>query len=140
MQRIGELFIDAAWRDRNLVDGNPLMRWLRTLSTPPKTRILLGAGVQLTVRTARALVRFRREEIAKMAASWPDLPDFALWLAANPGGRNRERPVCRVKDGVVEKFVSVREAARAIRSTHDDVEKRIETFHRDSDGWTWWDG
>jgi hypothetical protein len=138
MQRVGESFTEMAWECRSLVD-NALMRWLRSLPAPPKSAVLLGSGVQLTVRTARALVRFRREEIAKMAGSWPDPPDFALWPPANRGGRGHRRPVCRVRAEVVEKFASVEDAARAIGTTRDDISERTDSGHRDAAGWTWWD-
>lgn len=138
MQRVGEPFVEMAWSCRQLVD-NPLMRWLRTLDTPPASRVFLGAGAQLTVHAARALVRFRREQIARMAGSWPDPPDFALWPAVNRGGRDHRRPVRRVRGEAVEKYASVEEAARAIDSSRDDVDERIDSGHRDAAGWSWWD-
>src|SRR4030042_3613809 len=85
MQRDGESFVDNAWQCRFLVD-NSFMRWLRTLPKRPKARVLLGAGVQLNLPTARALVAFCREQIARAAGSWPSPPDFALWPPVNRGG------------------------------------------------------
>jgi len=138
MQRDGESFVDNAWQCRFLVD-NALTRWLRTLPRRPKTRVLLGAGVQLNLRTARALVSFCREQIARGAGSWPEPPDFALWPPLNRGGNTHRRAVCRVKGQTVERFASVEAAARAIRTSRDDVDERIANGHPDRGGWTWWD-
>jgi hypothetical protein len=138
MQRAGESFVDIAWQCRYLVD-NALMRWLRTLPKRPKARVLLGAGAQLNVPTARALVAFCREQIARGAGSWPSVPDFALWPATNRGGREHRRAVCRVRGETVEKFASVEAAARAIRTSRDDIDERILAGHPDKAGWTWWD-
>ena len=138
MQRAGESFVDMAWECRYRVD-NALTRWLRTLPKRPKARVLLGAGVQLNRATARALVAFCREQIARAAGSWPMVPDFALWPPTNRGGRGHRRPVCRVRGETVEKFPSVEAAARAIRSSRDDVDERIDSGHRDAAGWSWWD-
>jgi hypothetical protein len=138
MQRAGESFVEMAWECRFAVD-NALMRWLRSLSEPPKCRVLLGATEQLTVRTARQLVHFRREEIARMAGSWPEPPDFALWLPVNRGGNTHRRAVCRVRGDVAETFASIEDAARAVHSSRDDVDERIDSGHRDAAGWSWWD-
>lgn len=133
----GESFAAMAWSCRHLFD-NPLARWLRTLDAPPRSRVVLGLAVQLARRAAWLLMRFRREQIARMAGSWPEPPDFALWSVCR-GGRDRFRPVCRVRGQIVERFASVEQAARAIRSSRDDVEKRIDNGHRDSAGWSWWE-
>jgi len=85
------------------------------------------------------LVAFCREQIARAAGSWPSPPDFALWPPVNRGGRKRRRPVCRVRGEVVEKYASVEDAARAIRTSRDDIDERIESGHPDKAGWTWWD-
>lgn len=138
MQRDGESFVDTAWQHRHLID-NALTRWLRTLPKRPKVRVLLGAGVQLNWATARALVAFCREQIARAAGSWPSPPDFALWPPTNRGGRKHRRPVCRVRGETVEKFASVEDAARAIRTSRDDIDERIGNGHPDKAGWTWWD-
>ncbi len=138
MQRDGESFIEIAWQYRGLVE-NALMRWLRTLPKRPKARVLLGTGSQLNWTTARALVAFCREQIARAAGSWPSPPDFALWPSLNRGGREHRRPVCRVRGEVVEKYASVEAAARAIRTSRDDIEERVGSGHPDKAGWTWWD-
>ena len=134
----GQSFVEMAWSCRCVVD-NAFARWLRTLNAPPRSRVLLGSAVQLTRRAAWLLVRFRRDEIARMAGSWPNPPNFAFWPAASRGGRDRFRPVCRVCGETVERFDSVEQAARAIRSSRDDVEKRIDYGHRDAAGWSWWE-
>ena len=126
MQRAGQPLAARAWECRDLVD-NPLTRWLRTLDAPPEAHILLGSGVQLTRRTAWTLVQFRRNEIARMAATWPNPPDFALWLPMHRGGVGNPRPVCREKDGAVERFPSIDDAAQALRTSHDDIVERVET-------------
>jgi hypothetical protein len=138
MQRDGESFLDIAWKCRHLVD-NALMRWLRALPKRPKAHVLLGAGVQLNWPTARALVVFCREQIARAAGSWPAVPDFALWPPTNRGGNTHRRPVCRVRGETVERFPSVEAAARAARTSRDDIDERIESGHPDKAGWTWWD-
>jgi len=138
MQRAGESFVDMAWQYRHLVD-NALMRWLRTLPKRPKARVILGAGVQLNWATARALVAFCREQIARAAGAWPAVPDFALWPPTNQGGRKHRRPVCRVRGETVEKYPSVEAAARAVRASRDGIEERIVSGHPDRAGWTWWD-
>ena len=138
MQRAGQSLAARAWECRGLVD-NPLTRWLRTLDSPPESHILLGSGVQLTWRTARALVRFRRDEVARMAGTWPDSPDFALWLPLHRGGVGNPRPVCRVKDRAVERFPSIDDAARALRTSRDDIVERVETAI-DAGGAFWLDG
>jgi len=138
MQRDGESFVNLAWQFRDLVD-NPLTRWLRSLPRPPKARVLLGAGVQLNLRTARALVAFCREQIARAAGSWPNPPDFAFWQPVNRGGREHRRAVCRVRGNAVERFASVEAAARAVRTSRDDIDERIAYGHPDRAGWTWWD-
>jgi hypothetical protein len=138
MQRDGESFVDIAWQCRNVVD-NALMRWLRALPKRPKARVLLGAGAQLNWPTARALVAFCREQIARAAGSSPSPPDFALWPPMNRGGNTHRRAVCRVRGEAVEKFASVGAAARAIRTSRDDIEERIGSGHPDKAGWTWWD-
>ena len=68
MCRATESFAALAWRDRHIVD-NPLMRWLRTLDQPPQEKVLLGGIVPIPCHTAVAILRFRREEIAKMDTS-----------------------------------------------------------------------
>jgi len=138
VQRAGESFIQMAWSCRHLVD-NKLMRWLRTLDALPQSRMVLGAGAQLTRRTAWMLMRFRREEVARMAGSWPDVPDFGLWLPVSRGGLHHQRAVCRVRGDVVEKFASVEDAARAAGTSRDDIDDRVESGHPDRAGWTWWD-
>jgi len=138
MQRDGESFVNMAWECRYVVD-NALMRWLRTLQKRPKTRVLLGAGVQLNLPTARALVAFCREQISRAAGSWPSPPDFALWPPVNRGGNTHRRPVCRVRGETVERFASVEAAARAACTSRDDIEERISGGHPDRGGWTWWD-
>lgn len=138
MQRAGESFVDMAWSCRHLVD-NPFTAWLRTLEAPPPSRVLLGKTVQLPRRAAWMLMRFRRDEIARSAGSWPEVPDFGLWLPVNRGGLHHRRPVCRVRGDVVERFASIDEAARAIQSSPDDIDDRVESGHRDHQGWSWWD-
>jgi hypothetical protein len=138
VQRAGESFLRMAWECREIVD-NRLMFWLRLLSVPPKSRVLLGRGVQLAAREAWALARFQRERVSRMAGSWPDPPDFAVWPALSRGGRDHPRPVCRVRDGVVERFVSVEQAAGSARTSRDAVEERIESGHPDEGGWSWWE-
>jgi hypothetical protein len=138
MQRAGESFVDMAWSRRHLID-NPFMAWLRTLEAPPQSRVLLGKAVQLPQRAAWMLMRFRRDEIARAAGSWPNVPDFALWPALSQGGRDHPRPVCRVRGDMVERFASVEEAARAAKTSRDAVEERVESGHPDDGGWSWWD-
>jgi len=138
MQRAGESFVEIAWPCRHLVE-NPLMAWLRKLEAPPQSRVLLGKAVQLPRRAAWMLMRFRRDEIARSAGSWPKPPDFSLWLPVNRGGLHHRRAVCRVRGGVVERFASIDEAARAIQSSPDDIDDRVESGHRDHEGWSWWD-
>jgi hypothetical protein len=138
MCRATESFAALAWKHRHIVD-NALMRWLRSLDEPPREQVLLGNNAALTRRAAVAITRFRRQSIVKMAGSWPDPPDFALWPAICRGGREHRRPVCRVRGEVVEKYASVQEAARAIHSSPDDIDNRVENGHRDGAGWVWWD-
>ena len=85
------------------------------------------------------MVAFCREQIARAAGSWPSPPDFALWPPINRGGREHRRAVCRVKGEAVEKYTSVEAAARAIRTSRDDIDERIGSGHPDKAGWTWWD-
>ena len=139
IQRAGESFVDMAWSYRHLID-NPFMAWLRTLEAPPQSRVLLGKAVPLPQRAAWMLMRFRRDEIARAAGSWPDVPDFGLWLPSHRGGQHHGRAVCRVRGDVVERFASVEEAARAAKTCRDAVEERIESGHADEGGWSWWDG
>ena len=139
MQRAGESFTELAWSCRHLVK-NPLMAWLSGLDVPPQSRVLLGKAAPLPRRAAWQLMRFRRDEIARMAGSWPDVPDFGLWLPLHRGGLHHRRPVCRVRGDVVERFASVEEAARAAKTSRDAVEERIESGHADEGGWSWWDG
>jgi hypothetical protein len=138
MQRAGESFTELAWSCRHLVK-NPLMAWLSGLDVPPQSRVLLGKAAPLPRRAAWQLMRFRRDEIARMAGSWPDVPDFGLWLPLHRGGLHHRRPVCRVRGDVVERFASIAEAARAIQSSLDDINERVESGHRDHEGWAWWD-
>lgn len=137
MCRTRQSFVELAWRDRYLVD-NPLMRWLRTLDQPPQEKVFLGDNVGLPRRDAVALLRFRRDSIAKMAGSSPNPPDFTLWQV-HRGGRGRGRAVCRVRDGVVERWPSVDEAAKAMKTSRDDIEERVNEEHTDAAGSTWWD-
>ena len=137
MCRTTQSFVDLAWRDRHIVD-NPLMRWLRMLDEPPQERIFVGGNVGLPRRTAVTLLRFRREAIAKMSGSWPNPPDFALWQV-HRGGRGRGRAVCRVQDGVVKRWPSVDVAAKALKTSRDDIDERIEEEHTDTEGSTWWE-
>lgn len=138
MQRTGESFVELAWSCRHLVE-NPLMAWLKGLDVPPQSRVLLGKATPLPRRAAWQLMRFRRDEIARMAGSWPNPPDFTLWLPPHRGGLHHRRSVCRVRGDVVERFASIDEAARAIKSSLDDINERIESGHRDHEGWAWWD-
>jgi hypothetical protein len=135
--RTTQSFVELAWRDRHIVD-NPLMRWLRTLGEPPQERIFLGSNVGLPRRTAVMALQFRRDSIAKMAGSSPDPPDFALWQI-HRGGRGRGRAVCRVRDGVVERWSSEDEAAKALKTSRDDIRERINEEHTDREGATWWE-
>ena len=137
MCRTTQSFVDLAWRDRHIVD-NPLMRWLRTLDTPPQEKVFLGSNVGLPRRTAVTLLRFRRDSIAKMAGSWPDPPDFVLWYV-HRGGRGLGRAVCRIRDGVVERWRSVDDAAKSLKTSRDDIEERIDEEHTDTQGSTWWE-
>jgi hypothetical protein len=137
MCRTTESFAALAWRDRFIVD-NRLMQWLRTLDKPPQEKVLLGGNAPLTRRAAVAVLRFRRDSIAKMSGSWPDPPDFVLWRV-HPGGRGCGRGVCRVRDGVVERWASIDEAARAMKTSRDDIDERIDEEHTDAAGSTWWE-
>ncbi len=136
MQRAGESLAARAWECRHRVD-NCLTRWLRGLDAPPVSRVLLGSTVQLTWQAARTLMRFRREQIAAMAgAEGP--PDFALWSPIHRGGVGHPRPVCRIRGQTIERFPSIIHAARALRTSHDDIDERVETG-LDAAGWAWWD-
>ena len=137
MCRTTQSFVELAWRDRHIVD-NPLMRWLRTLDKPPQEKVFLGSNVGLPRRTAVTLLRFRRDSIAKMAGSWPDPPDFVLWYV-HRGGRGLGRAVCRIRDGVVECWPSVDEAAKSLKTSRDDIDERIDEEHTDTEGSTWWE-
>ncbi|HEY4761934.1 MAG TPA: hypothetical protein VIH42_15255 [Thermoguttaceae bacterium] len=137
MCRATESFAALAWKHRHVVD-NALMQWLRSLDEPPRERVLLGGNVPLTRRTAVLLLRFRRDSIAKMCGSWPAPPDFALWPTICRGGYGRRRGVCRVKGDHVEKWESVEAAARALKTSRDDIDERVDEEHTDKDGSTWW--
>ena len=121
MQRAGESFTELAWSCRHLVE-NPLLAWLQTLDVPPQSRVLLGKAAPLPRRAAWQLMRFRRDEIARMAGSWPDVPDFGLWLPLHRGGLRHRRSVCRVQGDVIERFASIDEA--------DDCRRELENVHR----------
>lgn len=137
MCRVTESFAALAWRHRHVVE-NPLMRWLRTLDEPPTEKVLLGSNVPLKRSEAVGLLRFRRKEVAKMCGTWPEPPDFALWQT-HRGGRGRGRAVCRVQGEMVERWPSVEAAAEALKTSRDDIEKRIEEAHSDRGGGIWWE-
>jgi len=136
MQRIGESLAARAWGSRHKIE-NRLMQWLRSLDAPPVSRVLLGSAVPLTWQAARALMRFRRNQVAAMAGT-EGPPDFALWPAVHRGGAGHPRPVCRVRGETVERFPSIGHAARSLGTSHDDVDERVETG-LDAAGWAWWD-
>jgi hypothetical protein len=138
MQRVGERYLDLAWKCRHVVD-NALCNWLATLEAKPVCRVVLGNGTPLTWRTARALMQYQRQRIAVMAGS-DGPPSFALWPAVNRGGCRSQRKCVRVRGGVVEAFASVEEAARSVGTTSDDVTERIDSGHPDKQGWAWLDG
>jgi hypothetical protein len=137
MCRATESFAALAWKHRHQVD-NALMRWLRSLEKPPREKVLLGGNVPLTRRAAVMLLRFRRESIAKMCGSFPNPPDFALWPAICRGGYGQRRAVCRVRDDGVKQWESVDAAARALNTSRDDIDERVDEEHTDTDGATWW--
>jgi len=83
-------------------------------------------------------LRFRRDSLAKMSESWPDPPDFVLWQV-HRGGRGRGRAVCRVRDGVVERWGSEDDAAKALKTSRDSIRERINEEHTDTEGSTWWE-
>ena len=138
MQRIGESFLDLAWDCRHAVD-NAFTRYLRTLDAKPQCRVILGRRVQLTWAAARALMQYQRRRVAAMAGS-NGPPDFALWPAVNRGGCKSQRRCVRVHNGTVQGFASVEEAARMVGTTPDDIAERIDSGHRDRQGWLWLDG
>jgi hypothetical protein len=137
MCREQDSFAALAWRDRHLV-ANPLMQWLQTLDVPPLERVWLGSHATLSRREAVMLLRFRREAIAKMSGAWPKTPDFALWHV-HRGGRGHGRGVCSIKDDVVQHWSSIDDAAKAIKTSRDSIEERIDAEHVDRNGWTWWE-
>ena len=138
MQRIGERYLDLAWECRHAVD-NAFTHYLRTLHAKPQCRVVLGNTSPLPWATARALMQYQRQRIADMAGS-NGPPDFALWPAVNRRGREHRRPCVRVRGDVVQGFGSIEEAARAARTTRDDVEERLDSGHRDNAGWIFFDG
>ena len=138
MQRVGERYLDLAWECRHAVD-NAFTRYLRGLHAKPQCRVVLGNTAPLTWATARALMQYQRQRVATMAGS-NGPPDFALWPAVNRGGREHRRPCVRVRGEVVQGFDSIEEAARAALTCRDDIEERVDSGHRDGQGWTWFDG
>jgi hypothetical protein len=138
MQRVGERYLDLAWECRHAVD-NRFTRYLRGLEAKPQCRVVLGNGAPLTWATARALMQYQRQRVADMAGS-NGPPSFALWPAVHRGGREHRRPCVRIRGDVVQGFGSIEEAARAARTTRDDIEERLDSGCRDGQGWAWFDG
>lgn len=120
----------AAWQHRNELQSK-LSAWFRELSeakTEPLETVLLGrAGVH--ENTARAVVRFRLEQIARMAGcpagEWPDF--LAMDKPANIG----QKGVPVYADGVV--YPSRAAAARAAGITRRAVWERMQR----AGGWNW---
>lgn len=73
-----------------------------------------------------------------MSGSWPEPPDFALWRICR-GGRGRKKSVCRIRDGVIEHWPSVAEAAKALHTSRDSIDERIQEEHTDTERATWWE-
>jgi len=119
----------TTWLHREELDSK-LSLWFRQLAArgqEPEERSLLGRNVPLDEKCARSLAAFRIEEIAKMAGSWPSLPDF-LCHERHIGGRGYGRPVWA--NGV--RYESVSAAAKAAGITRRAVFDRLR-----HGGWNW---
>lgn len=115
----------GVWQRRNKLN-NRLSEWFRRLSeakTEPLERVFLGrAG--LSERCARAVCKYRIEQVARMAGTWPEYPDFfAMDQPENVGGRGRP---CAVLAGErVQAFPSVAEAARCLGVARETVSRAV---------------
>ena len=109
--RRGESPWKAIWDHRDEID-NRLTKWFRELSASgvlPQEATILGRCIGLSEATARALAAFCLEDIAIMAGSYPELPNFILNEPINRGGRGRNRQVVRIDgDGKLTRFASLR--------------------------------
>jgi len=114
----------TVWEHRNELDTK-LARWFRALSdakTEPVTRVLIGSG-GIDGKEARAIAKFRIEQISKLAGTWPKPPDFLCVDSASNVGR-RGRPVWA--DGFV--YPSREAAARACGVTRRAIWDRMRVW------------
>jgi hypothetical protein len=125
LERSGTSFVDQVWQVRCLVE-NPLTTFLRTLERPPETQYTLGVGLNFTA--AYRLLKLRRRQLDATDAK-------TLWRVPS----NRRRPVCRTRNGVVERFATVTDAAHALGVSHKAILVRLDRYHPDGMGWSWWD-
>ncbi len=117
------------WQHRNDVETK-LSNWFRELAElgqEPVERCLLGRNVSLDEKCARAVAKFRIEEISKMSGGWPEYPDF-ICNEIYARGRGHKRPIWA--NGV--KYDSVTEAAKAAGITRRAVWDRLH-----HGGWNW---
>lgn len=117
------------WRHREELHSK-LASWCRELAArgqEPVERCLLGRSASLDEPCARAVARFRVEQIARMSRTWPDYPDFLMMDRPTNVGRHGV-PVWA--DGVM--YPSRAAAARAAGITRRAVFDRMR-----HDGWRW---
>ena len=102
---------------------------------------IVGSSIEVsTLNGAEGVQRFLTERAARMADTWPELPEWfygsAWWQA---GSRSAKAVVRRLPDGSVEEHRSIRCAARAVNSNRHTVRRWIRTGVRCPDGsiWTW---
>ncbi len=111
----------TVWEHRNELDTK-LARWFRTLAaakTEPLEKVLVGSG-GIDEREARAIAKFRIEQICKLAGTWPKPPEFLCLDAVSNVGR-RGRPVWA--DGIF--YPSRAAAARACGVTRRAIWDRL---------------
>jgi len=115
----------CVWQHRNEVD-NSLSAWFRGLSESriePVERVYLGRG-GLPAKCCHAICKYRIGQVARMAGTWPDCPDFLTTKL--PSNTSKHGRVCFVlTENGVQKFPSIAEAGRHLGVARETVSRAI---------------
>ncbi len=134
----------ALWVLRNVSNARWAM-WFRELESvglkPVELKTFaVGMPVPISLRFARQVVAFRVKMVCQAATGDPRNPPPWLCNEIRVGGKGYTRQIGRLlPDGTVQRFTSLREAARAVEASVDWIDHLAAIGGVDSGGSTWFD-